>query len=179
MNIVIANVLTGTALLWDFLIGYRINDKEKIVLCNLLSSFLQLIGMILLGSLAGVIGYIITLSRLITIYLKDKYHKDWLPIFFLYIGLYALVFHDENFLVANLIFISNLCSFIPKWISKDMQKIRIGGSVGSCFSIGSNLLIANYAAIPFNILSIVCTIIQLTNSLIPTGKPVGLSNNPE
>ena len=160
-TVIIANVLTGLARLWDFIIGYHFNEKKKIVLCNLLSSSLQLVAMILLSSVAGTVAYIVTLLRLVTIYVKEKYNRKFVALFILYIVLYAVMFWDDNFIVALLLFTSNMCSYIPKWMFKDYQKVRCGEMCSSAFSIGANIIIMNYAVIPFSIFNVVGAIIQL------------------
>ena len=160
--VVVANIVSLFAQLVDFFAGLKFNEKSKIILCNLLSSSLNLITMILLDSRAGIISVIITLIRLITIYFKDKYNLKSLNMLFpVFIGLYALTFTDNNVVVALTIFFSNMCSFIPKWVSKDMQKIRIGALFANIIIIISNIMIKNYSAVPFNVFAVVSISIQL------------------
>lgn len=159
--IVLANVSSLAGNLVDFFVGLRYNEKSKIILFNLLSSSFSLIAMILLQSKAGAISVIVTMVRLATIYLKDKYKLKWVnPLILVFIALYGLTFLDNNVWVAFSIFVCNMCSFIPKWVSKDMQKIRAGALLANIAILWTNVVIKNYASLPFNIFAIVSISIQ-------------------
>lgn len=159
--IVLANIFSLAGNLVDFFVGLHYNEKSKIILFNLLSSSCSLVAMILLQSKAGAISVVVTMVRLATIYLKDKHKLKWMnPLIIVFIALYGLTFLDNNVWVALTIFASNMCSFIPKWVSKDMQKIRAGGLLANIVILWTNVIIKNYASLPFNIFAIISISIQ-------------------
>ena len=159
MNIVIGNLLSFIGGSIDFAFDIKFNEKEKIHKGNLISSTLTLITYILLKAYDGLVNCIITLFRLITIYLKDKYNKKCNFLFIVFIGLYALIFLNYSGIQTIILFLSTMCSFIPKWICKDMQKIRIGGLFAYVFAIIYNILICNYAIISIQIISSILILI--------------------
>lgn len=161
MEVVVANIVSAFGHLWDFFVGFKFNEKGKILLLSLVSSGASLFSMILLGSWSGVISVSVTIARLISIYWKDKhgYKATWL--LFLFLLLYAMVFFDENILVALLMFSGNMCSFISKWFCKNVQYIRIGALGANILCIVYSILILNYASIPFNVFNIVTICISI------------------
>lgn len=161
MNIIVGNILSFLGGTLDFLFSLKFNDKLKIIQGNFISSSLSVVAYMCLGAYDGVIGCIVTLLRLGTIYYKDKYHKKCHVFFGVFLALYALVFIDYSGVQTIILFLSTMCSFIPKWICKDMQKIRIGGLCANVLMIFYNLMISNYAVIPVQALGITLTTITL------------------
>jgi len=157
--LILANVISFLGYLTDIVVGFKYNEKAKIVLFNLVSSSCSLIAMLLLHSLSGCVSVGVTLIRLIVIYLKDKY--KWskanilVPIFV--VG-YACVFFDKNILIASLMFTAQMSAFLPKWFCQNAQALRLGNIVSCALTIPSSYLVGNYSAIPFCILGIVTTI---------------------
>lgn len=161
MNIIIGNILSFTGYLLDFLFGLKYNEKLIILKENLVSSTLSLISYICLGAYDGVINCIVTLLRLLTIYFKEKYHKKFKFLFVVFLLCYGFVFFKYSGPQTILLFLSAMCSFIPKWISKDMQKIRMGALCANVMMIFYNLTIGNYAVISIQVVNIVLLTITL------------------
>jgi hypothetical protein len=170
MEVVVANIVSTFGHLWDFFVGFKFNEKGKILLLSLVSSGASLFSMILLGSWSGVVSVSVTMARLISIYWKDKhdYKATWL--LFLFLLLYAMVFFDENIWVAVLMFLGNMCSFLPKWFCKNVQYIRIGALGANLLCIVYSILILNFASIPFNIFNVVTICISIVKWHIQLNK---------
>ncbi len=170
MEVVVANIVSTFGHLWDFFVGFKFNEKGKILLLSLVSSGASLFSMILLGSWSGVVSVSVTMARLISIYWKDKhdYKATWL--LFLFLLLYAMVFLDENIWVAVLMFLGNMCSFLPKWFCKNVQYIRIGALGANLLCIVYSILILNFASIPFNIFNVVTICISIVKWHIQLNK---------
>lgn len=152
---IIANVFSFTGHLIDVVTGFVFNEKSKILLYNILSSFCSLIAMFLLNSIAGCISVTVTIIRLWIIYLKDKYEWkiNWIVLIFT-IG-YALVFFDNDFIIAFLIFFGNMVAFLSKWYCQSAQHLRIGACIANVVFIFPNYLIHNFSVIPFHIFNTV------------------------
>ena len=162
MGIIIGNILCFSGGLLDFLFSLKFNEKSKILLCNCLTSSLSFIAYIFLGAYDGLIGCIITILRLITIYFKDKYKKKCIFLFVVFFGLYFLVFLKNSGAQTIVLFLGLMCSFIPKWFSKDMQKIRCGALFATILSMAYNVMIHNYASIPIQVINVVLILISIT-----------------
>ena len=154
---VLANVFTVIGNIIDCVCAAVLKDKEKLIISNLMSSTCTLITMTLLMSMSGVIGVLVTLARLITIYIKDKKHMEMKLLFILFLVLYGMVFFDKNKIAAFTVFASNMCAFLPKWFSKDIQKVRIGGICSCVFALWHRTMVGNYAALPFLVIAIITT----------------------
>ena len=161
MNIVIGNILSFVGSLIDFTFNIEFNEKSKILKGNLISSTLTLISYVLFKAYDGCITAIITLFRLITIYLKDKYNKKCDFLFILFIALYFLIFFKYSGIQTIVLFLSLMCSFVPKWIFKDMQKIRVGELLANILAIIYNILIYNYAVILLQVINIIIILIAI------------------
>jgi len=170
VGIIIGNILCFIGTLLDFLFGLKYNDKSKILLCNCLTSALSFIAYIFLGAYDGLIGCAVTILRLITIYFKDKYKKKCIFLFIVFLGLYLLVFLKNSGAQTIILFLSAMCSFIPKWFSKDMQKIRLGALSATILAVIYNVMICNYASISIQIVSIILILITLTRWAIKSKK---------
>lgn len=162
MSIVIGNIISFFGALVDFLFNLKFNEKPKILLGNIFSSTMSTIAYIFLKAYDGVTNCIVTIIRLITIYLKDKYHKNCNFLFIIFLGLYSLVFLHFAGLQTIILFLSTMCVFIPKWIFKDMQKIRVGSFLAHVLSIIYNIMIINYAVILIHIMCCILVIITFT-----------------
>jgi hypothetical protein len=161
MDIILGNIISFLGSLIDFSFDLKYNKKSKILLGNILSSSLSIIAYIFLQAYDGIINCFVTLIRLITIYLKDKYKKKLNFLFIIFVGLYLLVFINYSGIQTIILFISSMCAFIPKWIYKDMQKIRICSLFAHILSIVYDILIMNYAVIIIHIICIIMLIITL------------------
>ncbi len=161
MNTIIGNILSFLGGLLDFLFGLKYNKKLIILKGNLISSTLSLIAYIFLGAFDGVIDCIVTLLRLLTIYFKEKFNKKFRVLFVVFLLLYALVFFKFSGVQTILLFLSAMCSFIPKWMSKDMQVIRVGGLCSNMLMIFYNIAISNYAVISIQVLNIMLITITI------------------
>lgn len=170
MNIIIGNIICFIGSLVDFLFNLKFNEKPKILLCNCFTSSLSFIAYIFLGAYDGLIGCIITILRLITIYFKDKYNKKCIFLFIIFFGLYFLVFLKNSGVQTIILFLGLMCSFIPKWFLKDMQKIRLGALFATILSATYNIMICNYAAVPIQITNVVLILIALTKWAAETKK---------
>ena len=159
MNILIANGFSFLGHIIDAVVGYKYNEKPKILLFNIISSCCSLLAMILLHSMAGCVSVIVTVFRLCVIYFKDKYHWkiDWAVLVF--IAGYACIFLDSDFPVAVLMFTGNLVSFLPKWFCQQVQYLRIGAFLANFIFIFPHYLIDNFATIPFHIMNMVMILI--------------------
>ena len=162
MNIIIGNILSFAGGLLDFLFGLKYNEKLIILKGNLITSSLSVISYLCLGAYDGVIECVVTLLRLFTIYIKEKYHKKFHFLFIVFFLCYCLVFFKYSGPQTILLFLSTMCSFIPKWISKDVQKIRIGALCATILIIFYNISIENYAVVSIQIISIVLLLITIT-----------------
>lgn len=161
MNVIVANIISAFGHFWDFFVGFKFNEKSKVLLLSLVSSGASFVCMILLNSWSGIVSVSVTMARLLAIYWKDK-HKYKVPwLLMLFILLYSMVFFDENLLVALLMFIGNMMSFLPKWFCKNVQHIRLGALGANIICIAYSLLIMNYASIPFNIFNVVTICVSL------------------
>lgn len=159
MNIIIGNILSFFGGFIDFIFDIKFNEKAKILKGNCLTTTLSIISYIFLKAYDAIISAVVTLVRLITIYIKDKLNKKCSFLFLLFISLYALVFLNYLGVQTIILFLSNMCSFIPKWIFKDMQKIRIGGICAYILSIAFNIMIHNYAVILIQLISMMLVVI--------------------
>ena len=161
MNIIIGNILSFLGGLLDFIFGLKFNEKLIILRENLVSSTLSLISYICLNAYDGVINCVVTLLRLLTIYIKDKYNKKFKFLFVVFFLCYCLVFFEYSGFHTILLFLSAMCSFIPKWMSKDMQKIRAGALFANVLMIFYNIAIENYAVISIQVINIVLLLITI------------------
>ena len=162
MGIILGNILSFIGGLLDFVFDLKYNEKLKILQGNFISSALSLVAYVCLNAYDGVINCVVTILRLITIYFKDKYHKKCHFLFVVFFALYCTVFFDYSGIQTIILFLSSICAFVPKWVSKDMQKIRIGGVCANILMIIYNVMISNYAVILIQILNIIFLIITLT-----------------
>ena len=151
----IANIFSFIGHLIDFIVGFKFNEKSKIMLFCIVSSSCSLIAMILLQSIAGCISVIVTIIRLWIIYLKDKHNWkiDW--VIFVFIAGYTGVFIDKDITVAVFIFTGNMIMFLTKWFCQKVQYLRIGTLTANIIFILPNYLIHNFSAIPFYIFNII------------------------
>ena len=161
MNIIIGNILSFLGGLLDFLFGLKYNEKLVILRGNLISSTLSLISYACLNAYDGVINCIVTLLRLLTIYFKDKYHKKFRLLFIVFLLCYLLVFFQYSGPQTILLFLGTMCSFIPKWMSKNMQIIRAGAFCANILIIFYNIAINNYAVISIQIINILLLAITI------------------
>ena len=161
IGVIIGNLLSFAGGLIDFIFGLKFNEKLKNIQGNLISSTLSLIAYIFLNAYDGVINCAVTLLRLATIYIKDKHHKKFHFIFVLFFSLYCLVFFDYSGVQTIFLFLSSMCSFIPKWISKDMQKIRLGALMANVLAIVYNMIVGNFMVIVIQIINILLLIITI------------------
>ena len=155
INIFVGNTLSFIGGITDFIFDLEYNEKQKILIGNCISTTCSIISCIFLKAYDGVISCIVTLIRLITIYLKDKYNKEFRLLFITFIFLYALVFINYSGVQTIILFISTMCSFIPKWIFKNMQLIRLSNIAAYVLSITYNILINNYAIILIQVISMI------------------------
>jgi hypothetical protein len=162
MNIIIGNILSFAGGLLDFLLGLKYNEKIKILKGNLVSSSLSLISYICLEAYDGVIDCIVTLLRLFTIYIKEKYHKKFKFLFIGFFLCYCLVFFKFSGFQTIILFLSSMCSFIPKWMSKNMQVIRGGAFCANILAIIYDLMIGNYAVISIRAINIALLVVTIT-----------------
>ena len=162
MNIIIGNILSFLGALLDFLFGLKYNEKLIILKGNLVSSTLSLISYICLGAYDGAIDCIVTLLRLLTIYFKEKYHKKFKFLFVVFFLCYCLVFFKYSGVQTIILFLSVMCSFIPKWMYRDVQKIRVGALFANILTVFYNIAIENYAVISIQVINIVLLIITIT-----------------
>ena len=153
MNVLVGNILSFIGGLIDFGFDLKYNEKKKILQGNFVSITFSIIAYIFLKAYDAIVNAIVTLFRLITIYIKDKFNKNYSFLFIVFICLYALVFIKYSGIKTIILFISSMCSFIPKWLSKDMQKIRLGGIFAYIFAIIYNVMISNYAVIIIEVIS--------------------------
>ena len=173
MNIVIGNIISFFGSLIDFVLNLKFNEKAKILIGNVFSSLMTITAYIFLKVYDGIISCIVTIIRLITIYFKDKYNKSCNFLFIIFIGLYGLVFLHYAGIKTIILFVSTMCSLIPKWLSKDMQKIRVGTFFAHILSIIYNIMIVNYAVILIHIISsilVIVTIVKWHNNKIKRRK---------
>ena len=174
MATIIANCLSAFGNLWDFGVGFFCNEKGKMMLLSLVSSSASLLAMILLGSWAGAASAVVTMTRLVAIYIKDKKGYRWNWMLILFLAMYLSVFADNSILIAALIFTESAISVSTKWFFKDVQKIRLAVLLVNFMAIASNLMIGNYASIPFNIFNIT----TISISLIKWHLKASSSNTP-
>ena len=154
MDIIIGNILSFLGGSIDFIFNIKYNEKLKILKGNLISSTLASIAFLFLKAYDGFINSIVTLLRLITIYLKDKYNKKCNLLFIGFILLYTLVFLNYSGIQTIVLFLSTMCIFIPKWMFKNMQIIRVGELLANVLAIVYNIMIFNYAVIIIKIFNI-------------------------
>ena len=154
MNIILGNIISFLGSFIDFTFDLKYNEKSKILIGNLFSTSMSFISLLLLGAYDGVIGCVVTFLRLITIYFKDKYNKKLNILFILFIILYSSVFLNYMGLQTIIMFISVMLSFIPKWLFKDMQLIRLFTLLSLILIIIYNVMILNYGAIPIELASL-------------------------
>lgn len=162
MGIIIGNILCFIGGLTDFLFSLKCNEKSKNLLCNCFTSSLSFIAHIFLEAYDGLIGCAVTILRLVTIYFKDKFNKKCTPLFVVFLGLYSMVFFKNAGAQTVILFLGVMCSFVPKWFSKDMQKIRLGAFFANILSAIYNVMIHNYASISIQILNAVLIAISFT-----------------
>jgi hypothetical protein len=162
MNIIIGNILSFLGGLLDFLFGLKYNEKLIILRGNLISSTFSLISYICLTAYDGVIDCIVTILRLLTIYFKEKYNKKFKVLFVIFLLCYCLVFFRYSGVQTILLFLGAMCSFVPKWISKDVQKIRAGALCANILMIFYNIAIDNYAVLSIQVINIMLLIITIT-----------------
>lgn len=145
----VANLFSFAGHLIDVIVGFKYNEKSKIVLFNIISSTCSLLAMYLLNSMAGCISVTVTIFRLVFIYLKDKYlwKVDWM--FFIFLIGYGSVFFDNNLIVALFMFLGNIIAFSSKWFLKKAQHLRIGVCTANIIFIFPNIFIHNFSAVPF------------------------------
>ena len=179
MEVLVANIISAFGHFWDFFVGFKFNEKSKVLLLSLVSSGASFICMILLSSWSGIVSVSVTMARLLAIYWKDKhsYKATWL--LFLFLLLYSMVFFDENWIVALLMFIGNMMSFLPKWFCKNVQYIRLGALGANCMCIAYSILIKNFASIPFNIFNVVTICVSLVKWHIVENKTSQLQHPQE
>ena len=139
----------------------KYNEKRKILLGNCISSTLGIIALIFLRAYDGVINDIVTLLRLITIYLKDKYNKKCNMLFIVFFFLYTLMFINYSGIQTIVLFACVMLCFIPKWVCKNMQIIRLFNLVASILSMTYNVLIMNYAVILIQMISFVLLVVSI------------------
>ena len=156
---IIANLFSFIGHSIDVIIGFKYNEKSKLLLFSVVSSSCSLIAMLLLHSLAGCISVIITILRLIVIYLKDKYFWNINWVFYLFLIGYLGVFLDKDVIVAFLFFIGNFVAFFSKWFCLKAQQLRIGACIANIIFILPNYLVHNYIAIPFHFFNIICILL--------------------
>ena len=154
-TIILANVLTVVGHGLDFWFGWKYREKSIILKSNVLTSSMSIVACLLLGGIAGAISSFITILRIITIYYKDKYNKKLYGFFAIFCVAYLFTLSDWSGWYVILLLISNYCSFIPKWFSKDTQTIRIGAFFANICYLPYCVLIKNYAAIPMIVFNIV------------------------
>ena len=175
---VLGNIISLAGGLVDFIFDLKFNEKKRILQGNFISSSLSLIALLCLRAYDGVINCIVTILRLATIYIKDKYHKKCRFLFIVFFILYCFVFFDFAGIQTIVLFLSTICSFVPKWISTDMQKIRLGSLTSYILIIIYNLLIGNILVIPLDIVYAILTVVTLTKwAKKPNGKSTQKSNN--
>ena len=161
INIFIGNTLSLIGGLTDIIFDLKYNEKQKILKGNCLSTSCSIASMCFFKAYDGLINCIVTLIRLITIYIKDKYQKQWNGLFIIFILLYALVFVNYAGIQTIILFISVMCSFIPKWLCKNVQYIRFGAIFAYVFSIIYNILINNYAVILIQVISMTTILVAI------------------
>ena len=156
----IANVFSFLGHTMDMVVGYKYNEKAKIILFGILSSLCSLIAMFLLHSLAGCISVVVTMIRLYVIYLKDKnnWKIDWITILFV-LG-YGFVFLDNDVLVAFLLFVGNVVAFLPRWFCQNVQYIRIGACMANIIIIFPHYLIHNYSGMFFHVVNVITILLS-------------------
>lgn len=161
--IIAGNIVSGLAQLIDIATGYTTNKKNITLISNLVTTTMSIIAMALLCAYDGFVGSVVTLLRLLTIYIKDKKQKEWPAIFIIFFLLYGSVFFAWQGPQTILLFLSSMASFVPKWFCKSMEPIRIGGFCALCLSITYNAMIQNYATLGiqvFSVINILVTIIR-------------------
>ena len=161
INLFIGNTISFIGGLIDIIFDLQYNEKQKILKGNLLSTSCTIVSMFFLKAYDGMINGMVTLIRLITIYLKDKFQKHWNGLFIIFIFLYSLVFLNYAGIQTIILFISVMCSFIPKWLCKNVQHIRLGALGAYIFSITYNLMIHNYAIIVVQLITMITLIIAI------------------
>lgn len=161
MDTILGNIFSTIGAIIDFVAGIKYKEKKKILQSNFISSFCSLLAMICLGSVSGIINVCVTLIRLFTIYKKDEKNLNLHRMFLFFVIIYATVFFDYDGIYTWLLFLSSMCSFIPKWYCKNTQILRIGGLNANLLIIGYNIHIQNYASIFFNIFNIIGILIGL------------------
>ena len=161
MNIIIGNILSFTGGLLDFVFSFKFNKKIYILQGNLISSSLSFFACLILHAYDGAINAVVTFLRILTIYIKEKYNKKFRFLFVVFLLSYALVFINFSGIQTILLFLGTMCAFVPKWISKNMQVIRVGELCANILIIFYNLAICNYAVISIQIISIILLIITI------------------
>ncbi len=165
--LIIGNIIVVLAHGLDFLWSFLFNNKNRILRENMVSSIMSIIANICFQALGGVITSSVTLARIITIYIKDKYHKKFVIPFIIICGMYLFSLRDWRGLPSILLVCSMFCSFIPKWFSQDVQKLRIGALFANMLIIPYEFLVANYAGIGMACINIVTVLINIVK-WIPT-----------
>ncbi len=173
--IILANLFSFLGHSIDCVSVAVLKTKDKLILSNLISSICSLISMAFFMSISGVTGVLVTLTRLLTIYIKDKKNLELKPLFIVFLVLYGMAFFDNNKLIASTVFISNMCSFLPKWFSNDIQKVRIGGMIACVFAITQNIMLRNVAALPFLVVSIFSAGFGYITSLLKNRKNISIT----
>ena len=161
MFLIIGNIISFIGFTVDYIFTLKFNKKSTIIKGNCLSTSISIVAYTFLKAYDGIVNCIITLIRLITIYLKDKYNKKWNFLFFVFIALYSLTFLCYAGIQTIILFTSTMCNFIPKWLSKDMQKIRIGGILSIILIIIYDVMIHNYMVIIVQVLNVIVFTIAL------------------
>ncbi len=152
-NIIIGNLISLTGCIIDFVVGMKYNEKKIIIRFNYLSCSLSIIALIFLGAYEGMIEACITLLRLIVINYKDQKGKKWYGGLVLFMFSYALVFTQGFNIKTMLTFSRSMVSFIPKWVSRNMQVIRVCALISYIMVMIYNFMIKNYAPLAFQFFS--------------------------
>ena len=160
IGVVLANALAFIAHCIDWFFCYKYKDKSRILQCNMLSSTMSIIICLILGAYAGAISSLVTLLRIVVIYYKDKYNKKWYVLFIVFCLLYMTVLFDNQGIWVILLWLSNYVIFIPKWFSKDTQKIRIGGILTCLMIIPYEWYIQNYVTMVLVIIEAIITVVS-------------------
>ena len=176
--IIAGNIISFAAHLTDIITGYVTNKKNITLISNFATTTMSIISMVLLNAYDGVTGYVITLARLVTIYVKDERQKEWPGLFVIFAILHGSIFFAWQGPRTILLFLSIMASFVPKWVCKTMEPIRIGGLCSLCLSVVYNAMIMNYMAISVEVFSIVNILVTIARWRISAkNKIVGQTND--
>ena len=151
--VIIGNALVVAGHLIDFIAGYFFNEKPTILKFNILTSIISTIANICFKAVGGIISTLTTILRLIVIYLKDKYNKKFIIPFIVICILYLNAFWDWRGIASIFLVVSSFCAFLPKWFSKNVQHMRIGGLLANITNIPYYLIIQNYTGIIISIIN--------------------------